>query len=1043
MPPSTVFSYWRRDHRRSTAPPISAPASSPGPKGAIDGPLSTPPQLPQIPDTPILTTSFDEQFSHDAPPWTDSALESDASKLINSSVAPLSSCVSLAVSSPLQEKEKENQNRPYSSPGDYEAMPEPEPEPEPVFTTQHNNSQLSVGGLRPEGDGESNSKPTSPFRLSFGGKGLRNLQTSAGESQKRSPTAAPGTSHLRIRPSPEESPADKPFVPPRDIRSESSVARRAGERDVSVDNSHHKSGKTMLHLLNPMSLLARRRSSQMGNHRIDEPKNKSSNIIPAIPDDYDPRIRGNIVHDFSAPRPRRNVSGTLSGPPDGGQDASPSQPTVQSPTSRFSDPAKRHSDHSPVFKEHFEDDQNVLQVENKGYLQSSLLTNPTQPGYEKSLPPFAKNLPSCLPDHSPKGVEHTVSPPFELPAELPGDFPASSPKSSPPPLQQDDDTIPNVPRPPSSGLPRHLRSNASRFSFDMGGVESSTQEKLLEEKHKAKEAARKLEDGYFDDFDEDFDQDMLDDFDGLEEKIPGVNADADDDDYFRAPPAPDIKSWAVPGLSPVVASPIAPAPPELPPAPVPREEPNAAPPAQEFAEEPAGDDTSESQEVQQPAPVGLAPPAADKGKQVLDEEDDDLYFDDGEFGDLDVENQSGGFDESIFDDETSHLYERKRVGGPALPPPPLNAEPNNDVLEREILLEENASQGLKHMPSVASEYQALAIKRGPLGEPIPNMGPARAHGGVLTEQNLEVLHNALAFAANEATAKGNFERTFSTSDRSLAQESISQPSHTGESQPGLVSDDSHLSQLVDMAAYEDSYDDQIFDDDLYYDDPIVAAANAEALECDDEGFYGQEFGFYAQAHGSSEMTNGGYFGPRGVEGISRSFSSRGKFQEPSLTPITERSEWSTRNSVISLKAHGATHSNPSLASPGLAQLVDMGNLDDEMSLSALMKLRRGAWGGSNGSLRSSAGSPPPHNLSSSNRGSFVEASPSDARPSGDDWFESMGYQQDDGHGYTASPLKDAHLGRSADLPSSGHNGPSCAAYGDDIPTTGSQRPNGL
>jgi hypothetical protein len=29
--------------------------------------------------------------------------------------------------------------------------------------------------------------------------------------------------------------------------------------------------------------------------------------VPAMPDDYDPRIRGKIIHDFSAPRPRRNI----------------------------------------------------------------------------------------------------------------------------------------------------------------------------------------------------------------------------------------------------------------------------------------------------------------------------------------------------------------------------------------------------------------------------------------------------------------------------------------------------------------------------------------------------------------------------------------------------------------------------------------------------------------------------------------------------------------------------------------------------------------
>ncbi|KAJ5388345.1 hypothetical protein N7509_010886 [Penicillium cosmopolitanum] len=1040
MPPSTVFSYWRRDHRRSTAPPVSSPASSPGLKGPIDSPLSTPPQLPQIPDTPILTTPFDERSPYDAPPWADLPLENDASKLnFSSSVAPLSSSVSLAVHHPSLEKEDS------SHPSLGEHGPVLEPESEPAWASQQNTLQPSGGVQRPEGDGDSNFKPTSPFRPSFGGKGTRSLQTPTGETQKRSPTAGPGTNHFRMMPSPEDLPVDKSFVPPRDIRSENAMVRRTAERDVPVDNAHHKSGKAMLHLLNPMSLLARRRSAQMSNNRTDEVKHKSSNLVPAIPDDYDPRIRGSIVHDFSAPRPRRNVSGTQSGPPDGAsysaQDASPSQPTLQSPASRLSDQTRKHSDHSPVFKEHFEDDQNALQVENKGYLQSSLLTNQAQLGNEKSLPPFARNLPYRLPDQSTENVEPSVSPPIELPAEhlaeLYGDIPETPPKTSPPPPQQDDDIIPIIPRPSSSGLPKHLKSNASRFSFDMGGVESSTQEKLLEEKHKAKEAERKMEDGYFDDFDEDFDQDMIDDIDGLEERIPGVNADADED-YFSAPSMAEIKSWTAPGLSPVVASPITPAPPGLPPTSIPPEDQKTPSPDLDEIEQPREDDIPPPLELRRSSGIGRGPP--DQSNRVIDEEDDDLYFDDGEFGDLDSDDQDGGFDESIFDDETSHLYERKPVAPPAAPPQ-QKPDPSGDALEREILLEEHASQGLKHMPSVASEYQAPSIKRGPLGEPIPNMGPTRAHGGVLTEQNLDLLHNALAFAANEASVKSQFERKFSTSERSQAQESLSQASHTGESQPGLVSDDS---QVVDMAAYEDPYDDHAFeDDDSYYDDAIVAAANAEALENDDEGFYGQEFGFYAQAHGASELTNGGYFGPRGVEGISRSFSSRGKFQEPSLTPITERSEWSTRNSMISLKAHGAAHSNPSLASPGLAQLADMGNLDDEMTLSALMKLRRGAWGGSNGSLRSSASSPPPHTLPSSNRASFAEASPIDARPTAEEGSGGISspynYPPDESHTSTASPLKGAHLGHHghlADLPSSGTDGSGCPNHDGEMPTTG-------
>ena len=1043
MPPSTVFSYWRRDHRRSTAPPASLSANSPLP--TAESPLS-PPQLPEIPDTQALSSVLDTSSSYDAPPWLDPPLEPDAAKLnFTSSTAPLSSSVSLAVASPSVEKD----HRPHSSPDDLL--------PESSFTAQPNDSQLSMTGFRDQ-DGESNSKPTSPFRLSFG-KGLRNLQTPVSDNARKSPTAGPGTSNLRLKTSPEEPLAEKPVVTQKETKQDGVVTRRVPEREVSAENVHHKSGKAMLHLLNPMSLLARRRSSQMGSSRVEDAKMSAPNLIPAIPDDYDPRIRGNIVHDFSAPRPRRNVSGN-SGNAEGnsqqGQDAS----AQHHPANRWSENSKQQGDHSPMFKEHFEDDRNTLQVENKGYLQSTLLTNPTQAGYEKSIPVFARRFPSTAPEHTEAGDDFENLPaelpgdvpmPIELPAEVPPQYTTSPPKTSPPTSQKDHDIIPKV---HPAGLPKHLKSNASsRFSFDMGGVESSVQEKLLEEKHKAKEAARKLEDGYFDDFDEDFDNDMLDDMDDMEEQIPELNADYDENEF--EPPVQratnnEFKSWAAPGLSPVVASPITPAPPA-------ENRLSSSSSGQlvtsgtqwslsseesDETVEPEEDLTVEPLKPQHtPGDAQSVPQAPQQGPstntQVLEDADDDLYFDDGEFGDLNADDQDGGFDESIFDDETSHLYERKPVNkAPAQEAQAI--DPIYEGVEKDMLLEENANQGLKHMPSVASEYQIGAVKRGPLGEPIPNMGPARAHGGVLTEQNLEVLHNALAFAASEAATQSRFGRTASTSERSQAQECLSQTSHTSESQPGLVSDDSRLSQIADAMAFDDVFDDHIYDDDAYFDDPIVAAANAEALENDDEGFYGQEFGFYANAHGSNtgEMTNGGYFGPRGVEGITRSFSSGGKFQEPSLTPITERSEWSTRNSVISVKANG-THSNPSLASPGLAQLVDMGNLDDEMTLSALMKLRRGAWGGSNGSLRSSAGSPPPHTLTSSHRGSFAApsetASPSEGRPPIEDSLASLSYYE---HSHTVSQLRDSELGQTADLPHNGINGPVHAEGHEELPNTG-------
>jgi hypothetical protein len=82
--------------------------------------------------------------------------------------------------------------------------------------------------------------------------------------------------------------------------------------------------------------------------------------------------------------------------------------------------------------------------------------------------------------------------------------------------------------------------------------------------------------------------------------------------------------------------------------------------------------------------------------------------------------------------------------------------------------------------------------------------------------------------------------------------------------------------------------------------------------------------------------------------LGRAVSGRNAVREPNLTPITERSEYSTRNSFISLNHF--RDSQQALASPGLAQLARMSPYgwpeEEDMSLDTLMKLRKGAFGGS-------------------------------------------------------------------------------------------------
>ncbi|KAF4294274.1 hypothetical protein KXV22_006300 [Aspergillus fumigatus] len=972
MPPSTVFSYWRREHRRASAPPVSS-SGQVSSRGKSNG---NRPQLPVIQHTPILATTVEE--SSPCPdtltPLTSSEYspadgDTDKGLGVGSTVstdAPSSAATNLAVPSSTSDK----QARPHSSPEDREKNLD--------LTAQPNSSQVSITASRPEYGDSDSSKPNSPFRLSFG-KGLLNSQNQSFDVNiKRSSTPVLTCT------------ADKSNTMHKEYRPEGSSYRRQPDRDVSTEHTSHKSGKAMLHLLNPMSLLARRRSSQFAGHRAEDISIGARNVVPAIPDDYDPRIRGNIIHDFSAPRPRRNLSTAPVLLQDAANQYSPyntpqtengSHPHGRDAVVQSSEHRKKHSEYSPVFKEHFEDDQNVLQVDSKAYLQSSLLTNPSVRSNDQSVPVFARRLPSRLPDHE-ENPEESISHQSE-PQERP------QPKEQPA-AQQDSDTIEIIPQ-QQPGLPKHFKSNASRFSFDMNGVESSAQEKLLEEKHKEKEAARRakaqLEDREYSDVEDDYDNDLLDDFDGLEERIPGVNTDAEEDEFsgFSGPGAALTTSWHAPGLSPVVASPMS-APGLGPAVDINLQlDQGGAPHVSDISvTEDAVAAFPPTTNLSETAAVGCAMQAGARSStsQLIDE-DDDLYFDDGEFGDLAVDAGGETFDESIFDDESSHLYARKTAVVPAPPVEPGTTDQMEDKSRSGEAPEPpslspklDQTDGLKHAPSAASDFRDRAVTRygGLDPEMTHNLTTTKSHGGVLSEHNLEVLHNALEKAANETAHMDRFKRTTSASERSLGQDSTARTNQTMDSYSGLVSDDSHLSQAMDAMGFEEVFDDFNYDDDdAFYDDPIIAAANAEALENDDEGFYGQEFGFYAHAHGgcSSELTNGGYFGPRGVEGISRNHSSRGKFREPSLTPITERSEWSTRNSVISLTAHGAAHSNSAISGPGLAQLVDMGTMDDEMSLSALLKLRRGAWGGSNGSLRSSSGSPPPHHHSSSNRASFT------------------------------------------------------------------------
>lgn len=809
--------------------------------------------------------------------------------------------------------------------------------------------------------------------------------------------------------------------------------------------------KSKRNILNPMSLLARRRTSQaVPQLTPPQPLTNLNNKPPAL---YDPSIRGTKVHDFSAPRNRRNVSySDLSTSKNGKSPRGYGERDVgERPWSG--------GNHTPVFKEDFDEEQ--YPAAGPHVRKASDLTD-----LDKPRPPFARNSNQNKPsktdspvieklDSSPPAVEprHSLPPPPPVPV-LPG---KEGPEEAPEPLsptaeskaQKRTDSTTKPTEAPSQkrrsraisevstsevgtlqGLPKHMKSTSSRFSFDMIGA--AKQEKLLEDRHRQKAAEKKAaspteeeSEGEFDDFDYDG---MMDD-DGLEERIPGVNADFgdddDDDDGFSeddaVPLVGSFTGFTFHSMATPAQSPMTPYSPAM--LPTPRD---ASGQVIGFAYSKESPEIGQNMETQLPISSELPMPQIQVSPSIetdvqglglvgidydtteekrqdgetlmtptsftappIMDDDDDLYFDDGIIDNLPEDLENNAFDESVFDAVDTDQYGRPlrsftQPFGPSeqhIDPERSNtpsttgdsarlethSETSADHTEKELnsvvrpVLEIDTKGLLSRQSTLSPSANNVLAPRPSIAELNSSIDPVKSDitrpSTDLTHDSLAAYQSALAAAAYKAAANGKFNRN--TSPATTFDERDEMADH-----PGLIPDSGRQSEELFSPSYDATYDDFNYDDELE-DDDIIAAANAEALAYDCDGFYGQEFGFYSappslpSTNGSSEYIHGmgGYFGPRGDGTITRSMSGRIAMREPNLTPITERSEYSNRNSIMSLQLQGFDARN-SITSPGLAQLAGMMSPYDEenMSLGALMKLRRGAWGGSQASLHSREGS---------------------------------------------------------------------------------------
>ncbi|EGS23423.1 uncharacterized protein CTHT_0001120 [Thermochaetoides thermophila DSM 1495] len=737
----------------------------------------------------------------------------------------------------------------------------------------------------------------------------------------------------------------------------------------------HKPKKGLPFLNSVASLLGRRKTS----HGTPDPQPAPS---------YDPRIKGTKVHDFSAPRPRNTPPATKPPVTDKSQSAS----LASRPTS-------------------------LVEVAYPQPGPQDCTAHSTTDGVT-AVPVAPASQEGSVPDDTPlEPSQHTdgAAASTDIAAATEADVVSALPDTSASVRTTRNISKASKRSSVSSSLPKHMKSTSSRFSFDMIGA--ANQEKLLEERHRQRAREKGLTNddcrgsSSLDYYDDEFDYDAMMDDDGLEEKIPGINADLEEEeeDYLtgeaeqqnlagfvfqNSTPASALASplsSAVPmtprdvdgnvigcavtkDLTPdpsTVASPVLPVPPASLGSQVPVE----------------GMDTA----------VQLLPPVADPPPKPKDLGMFDDVFDQDLADELDFSNDGTHFDESIFDIEDTDQYGRPIPGAfqkakeamYARQREQLAAKRESSMTTTDASAQSGVAQSTAHTSlSVAPQQQdpPSSEQDNKDGSVSPKSPVSSAPGPIsLSTQDL-AYQAALAEAAQKAAASGKFRRDSSPEPPSsdLQQPNTQQPAAGTVTPPNQYDD------------YEDDADfgyTAICDDDYgAADDAIIAEANATALANDHEGFYGQEFGFYSApipqpgyyyTHHLNNMNsadpnnpntvpgnplfeyaNGGYFGPTS---LMRTHSGRVVSREPNLTPITERSEYSNRNSVMSFTLPPAIGDGPNTgtggrnslssagaANPNLAQLALL--QDDDASLPGMQQIlmiRRGwgAGGGSQGSSR--------------------------------------------------------------------------------------------
>lgn len=747
--------------------------------------------------------------------------------------------------------------------------------------------------------------------------------------------------------------------------STSPAATRGVVSVVAAPATFIKSSKPRRSLLNPMSLLKRRKTASSAELLTDMGlANKQLGTATNVPDSYDPRIKGKGVHDFNAPKPRRNQSSNdLEGTPLSTGNASPVDEYKRRESAPWVPPhfetvetaslQERNSEHTPVFFENFEEENDSKAdgaaihretLANQAFL-ARVAENNNVSGSDSSISTPQNGIKvedqSLLQSQTKRSIP-AISVTPERSREA-----SPSPEADSALSTREQSAKSKLPTPPGSEMTsellipyEHRSSNASRgsrFSFQFADESSTNQELALEEKHKQKAAEKADSRGQIASYDgtsseEDDEGDSIN-FDGeeddgavFEEPIPGVNTDTEDGRSIGASQFTHLNDVGNTVTRSRTNSQVLP------------DTSSAWPPS--------------LKNVVEGLPVAsmhatLPPDESRNRRQATNEsnQSDEMYFDDGLIEEP-TTHEPQQFDESFFDRPIQPMGERElgkipRVG---------HANMSGDGAPFD--------EGDRGETGLCFSSDEMSTQT--LGKDLDG-----------STHDLQAYHSALASAAAEAHAAGKFEREGIDDGHILDDyhggehdqgvgDALETLNHTGAQLPFDWNDTS--ATPADWPGYNVMQDEHYLDDDDYEDDPMIAAANEEALAADDSGFYGREFNFYSNGKAGTELYNGGFFRDPTNDGIGRSTSLR----DPTLTPITERSEFSRVPSYMSLNTFGnlnAATVAPPLPSPGLKELAARFGLDhDELTLKQLVKLRKetifAGTAGSSGSSPSSFSSSP-------------------------------------------------------------------------------------